>query len=83
MIRDHRYSDARRLIETRSLTEFSHIFTYLPKTVLAQELKKNPSRMGYLIDHPDEMTYGEIKKISELFEVPCSEIIRLFDKDFL
>lgn len=82
MIRDHRYSDTKKLIETKSLTEFSHIFTYVPKTVLGQELKKNSTRMGYLINHPDEFTYKEIKRISKLFEIPPSEIIRLFDKDF-
>jgi hypothetical protein len=82
MYTDERYKLVKDLIEAKSITEFEQIFTPLPKSVLAKDLGRNTSRMNTLIEHPEQLTYENIRKISSLVKVPCSVIIRLFDKDF-
>ena len=79
---DDRYMVVKYLIETKRITSFAQIFTSLPKSILARDLRKNPGRMDDIIEHPEELSYRELKKISTLMGVPCSEVIRLFDKDF-
>jgi hypothetical protein len=79
---DARYILVKDLIETKRITEFAQIFVSLPKSTLARDLRKNPGRMDDLIERPEELNYKDIKKISALIGVSCSDIIRLFDKDF-
>ena len=82
MHKDVRYKLVKDLIEAKSITEFEQIFVPLRKSVLARALGKNTGRMDDLIEHPEQLSYEEIRKISLLVEVPCSVIIRLFDKEF-
>jgi hypothetical protein len=79
---DVRYRNVRDLIKAKSITEFGQIFDSIPKSVLARALRKNTSRMDKLIEHPEELSYKDIKTISSLLDVPCSVLIQLFDKDF-
>ena len=83
MHKDVRYKAVRDLIKTNSITEFGQIFDTLPKSVIAKELRKNTNRIDDLIEHPEELRYKEIKIISSFLDVPCSMIIKLFDKEFL
>ena len=82
MHKDVRYKAVRDLIKTNSITEFGQIFDTLPKTVIAKVLRKNTNRIDDLMDHPEELRYKEIKMISSFLDVPCSMVIRLFDKEF-
>ncbi len=82
MHKDVRYKAVRDLIKTNSITEFGQIFDTLPKTVIAKVLRKNTNRIDDLMDHPEELRYKEIKMISSFLDVPCSMVIRLFDKGF-
>jgi len=82
MHKDVRYKTVRDLINTRSITRFEQIFDTLPKSILARELRKNTSRIDDIIARPEDLRYKDIKAISLLFDVACSKIIQLFDKDF-
>jgi len=82
MHKDVRYKAVRDLIRTGSITEFRQIFDTLPKSTLARALRKNTSRIDDIIAHPDDLRYKDIKQMSQLLDVPCSMIIRLFDKEF-
>lgn len=83
MHEDVRYKRVKDLIEANSITEFRQIFDLLPKSTLARILRKNTNRMDDLIAQPGKLRYDEIKRISELIQVPCSVMIRLIDKDFI
>lgn len=82
MHKDVRYNSVRDLIKTRSITDFAQIFDTIPKSVFARSLKKNTSRIDDLIAKPEELRYKDIRKISQLLDVPRSMVIHLFDKDF-
>ena len=79
---DVRFKTVRDLINTRSITAFEQIFDTLPKSILARSLRKNTSRIDDIIARPEDLRYKDIKAISLLFDVPCSKIIQLIDKDF-
>lgn len=80
---DVRYKRVKDLIEAKSIVEFSQLFDLVPKSTLARILRKNTNRMDDLIAQPHKLRYEEIKKVSELLDVPCSVIMRLIDKDFV
>lgn len=82
MLNDVRYKATSNLIKTQSITEFEEVFHTLPKSTLAKALRKNTSRIDDIINNPTDLRYKDIKQMSQLLDVPCSMIIRLFDKDF-
>lgn len=68
MTKDERYEGVKKLIESGHITEFKQIFTYLPKTVMAQDLGTNNNRMTRLIERTELLTLQELSRIGELID---------------
>ena len=77
MIKDERYIGVKKLIESGHITEFSQMFTYLPKTVMAHDLGTNNNRMTRLIDHAEQFTLEELSRISKLMDVSFELMVQL------
>lgn len=56
---DPRYKAVKLLIQKKQLRSFQDIFTYIPMTVIAGDLRTNNNRMGRLTYNPGELTYEE------------------------
>ena len=82
MKKDERYEVVKDMIESGRITEFKHIFKYMPKTVMAHDLSTNTTRMTRLIDNVQEFTLEELYEISKLIEIDHLTIFRLLDKQF-
>ena len=80
MKKDERYEVVKDMIESGRVTEFRHIFKYMPKTVMAHDLSTNTTRMTRLIDNVQEFTLEEVYEISNLVEVDHLVIFKLMDK---
>lgn len=82
MKKDERYEVVKDMIESGRITEFKHIFKYMPKTVMAHDLSTNTTRMTRLIDNVEEFTLEEMYEISNLVEIDHLTIFKLMDKQF-
>jgi len=82
MKKDERYEVVKDMIESGRITEFKHIFKYMPKTVMAHDLSTNTTRMTRLIDNVEEFTLEEVYEISALIEVDRLVIFKILDKQF-
>jgi hypothetical protein len=82
MKKDERYEVVKDMIESGRITEFKHIFKYMPKTVMAHDLSTNTTRMTRLIDNVQEFTLEEVYEISHLVEVDHFVVFKLMDKQF-
>lgn len=77
---DTRYNTVRLLITHGKIQAFSEIFDYLPKSILAQELNTNSTRMGKLISQPSNLRLWELKIIADLTNISVDKVISLIDE---
>lgn len=52
------------MLAAGAIKSFKEIFTHLPKSVVAKDLRTNNNRMTKLIDEPADFTFKEIDKIA-------------------
>ena len=71
------------MISTGGITEFKEIFTYVPKSVMAQDLGTNNNRMTRLIQHVGQFSINDVYKISSLLEIDFTEVITLIKNQYL
>lgn len=77
MAKDLRYGAVKVLIEGRHVNYFKDIFLHLPKSVLAQDMGVNNTRITRLIEHPDQFTVQELNRIAAFIGIEEMKIIQL------
>lgn len=78
---DPRYTTAKILLEKKAITAFRDIFTYIPYTVVAADLRTNNNRMKAMIADPGLFHYEEIIQLSELLDYDCKKLMLLAGVD--
>jgi hypothetical protein len=78
---DPRYLAARFLLEKGEIKSFADIFTYVPYTVVAGDLRTNNNRMKRMIADPGQFHYEEIIQLSELLDYDCKKLMLLAGLD--
>ncbi|MBO9563560.1 MAG: hypothetical protein J7621_12325 [Niastella sp.] len=82
MTKDERYIGVKKLIESGHITEFKQIFTYLPKTVMAQDLGTNNNRMTKLIERTEMFTLEELNRIGDLIDISFDSVNSLASNQY-
>lgn len=82
MYKDKRYAMLKDAIESGKVTEFTHIFDYVPKTTIRKDVKRTGERITKLIERPAEITLDEAYRISKLIGVKVDDIINLAYKKY-
>lgn len=82
MTKDERYIGVKKLIESGHITEFKQIFTYLPKTVMAQDLGTNNNRMTKLIERTEMFTLEELNRIGDLIDISFDSVNMLASNQY-
>lgn len=82
MTKDERYIGVKKLIESGHITEFKQIFTYLPKTVMAQDLGTNNNRMTKLIERTELFTLEELNRIGDLIDISFDSVNMLASNQY-
>jgi plasmid maintenance system antidote protein VapI len=82
MTKDERYIGVKKLIESGHITEFKQIFTYLPKTVMAQDLGTNNNRMTKLIERTQDFTLEELNRIGDLIDISFDSVNMLASNQY-
>ncbi len=83
MHKDNRYEVIKTMIEAGKITEFSQIFLYAPKSVIAADLSSSHRRLTRVGDQLDKLEIGEISAISKLIGVKMEVIYAIVEKQFL
>ena len=77
MGKDRRYNTVKLLIEAGHITEFSHIFDHIPRSVVANDLGTNYNRLARLIMHTEHFTLEELVTLSNFFDVDSKTMVDL------
>jgi hypothetical protein len=83
MNKDYRYSIVKDYYEAGRITEFKQIFTYIPKSVVAEDIRTSTKRMTLLMEEPHTFKTEEVYLMSQLFEIPFEKFLMLTLKDFI
>lgn len=65
------------MIEKQHIITFSQIIDYVPKSVIAAELKTNTTRLTRLLADPLRFNLYELKVIAKRIGVPVEKLIEL------
>lgn len=65
------------MIEGGHLTEFTQIFDYIPKSVVANDLGTNYNRLIRLIEHVEQFTLKELFTLSSFCDLDSKLILDL------
>lgn len=83
MNKDNRYDIIKTMIEVGRITEFSQLFNYIPKSVIAADLNSSHRRLTRLTEQLDKLEMGELYAISKLVGVKMEEIYKLTERQLL
>ncbi|HEY4112225.1 hypothetical protein [Puia sp.] len=84
MEKDGRYKKIKPLFRDKVVRKFSEIFSeeVIPKTVLADDLKKNNNQIGKLIKSPGGFKVRDLFRIIERSELSIEQLVQLFESDY-
>ena len=83
MNKDNRYDIIKTMMEVGRITEFSQLFNYIPKSVMAADLNSSHRRLTRLSKQLDKLELGEVYAISKLVGVKMQDIYGLAEQQFL
>ncbi|WP_276484071.1 hypothetical protein [Paraflavitalea pollutisoli] len=83
MHKDNRYDVIKVMIEAGKITEFSQLFEYIPKSVMAIDLNSSYRRLSRLAKQLDKLEMGELYAISKLVGIRMEVVYGLAEKQFL
>lgn len=83
MHKDNRYDVIKVMIEAGKITEFSQLFEYIPKSVMAIDLNSSYRRLTRLGKQLDKLEMGEMHAISKLVGIRMDVVYALAEKQFL
>jgi hypothetical protein len=73
----HKYKVVKLMIEMQQIIIFSQIIDYVPKSVIAAELKTNTTRLTRLLADPLRFNLYELKALAKRIEIPVEKLIEL------
>ena len=79
---DHRYPTIKPMLDQGRIKKLTDIFTYIPKTVLAQDIGKNLKRLNELLDRLENFTIKDLLVIGNLCSLSRREMLLLLDAEF-
>ena len=77
MATDRRYEHAKHAIQNREITVFRKIFEYVPKTVMAKDLRIRIDRFNILINNVRKFKISQAHQIAKVIGVDRRAIISL------
>jgi len=81
MVKDKRYGAVQSLIADKRIDRFGDIFLYVPRTVVATDLRLNYRTLIGKINSPNRFTVQDIIRLAEFIEVPYIRIFELIIAD--
>jgi hypothetical protein len=81
MVKDRRYTSVHRLIEAGDIQTFKDIFIYIPKSVLARDLRRNYMTFAGKVLNPDRFTLLEFFNMSQWIGVEPERLVLLVKAD--
>jgi hypothetical protein len=81
MVKDKRYGAVQSLIEAKIIQRFRDIFEYIPKTIVARDLKLNYRSFVSKINSPDRFTVKDITRMADLIEVAYVQLFEIIIAD--
>lgn len=81
MAKDVRYKAVEKLIVTGVIVSLDDLFNYIPKSVVAVDLKLNYRTLVGKISYPYRFTIGEIIHLAHLIEVSEEAIFKIVSSD--
>ena len=79
---DHRYPTIKPMLDQGRIKKLTDIFTYIPKTILAQDIGKNLKRLNELLDRLENLTVKDLLAIGNLCSLSRREMLLLLDAEF-
>ena len=79
---DHRYPTIKPMLDQGRIKKLTDIFTYIPKTVLAQDIGKNLKRLNDLLERLENFTVKDLFVIGNLCSLSRREMFLLLDAEF-
>jgi hypothetical protein len=67
--KDPRYKVVKIMIQANAIKTFKEIFTHLPKSIVAKDLRTNNNRMTNLIKDPAGFRVGEVETMAKMIGV--------------
>jgi|ADGO01.1.fsa_nt_gi hypothetical protein len=83
MVKDKRYQTVKLLIESGHITEFKQIFEHIPKSIVANDLGTNYTRLSKLIKHTEHIPLKDLITLSRFFGVDGRVMVDLAYKQIL
>lgn len=77
MAKDRRYNTVKNLISGGFIKSLNEIYDTIPKSVIAEDLGFNSTRINNLIAHVDRFIAKDLFKLAELIGVDEIEIMKL------
>lgn len=77
MAKDKRYNTVRNLILGGYLKTFNEIFDTLPKSIVAQDLGMNSTRINRVIDNNGRFFVDDLFALAALLDVPEIKVMEL------
>jgi hypothetical protein len=81
--RDSRYDLVQPMVERDKIAKLSHIFLFIPKTRVAQDIGIDLAKMNHILQAPELITGMYLFAIAELCGIDEEEILRLFLAEYL
>jgi hypothetical protein len=81
MVKDERYIAVQSLIETDKILSLKDIFIFIPKTILARDLKQNYRTFAGKVENAHRFTIKDITWMAYWIDVPPSKLFELALKD--
>ena len=79
---DHRYLTIKPMLDQGAIKKLTDIFTYIPKTVLAQDMGKNLKRLNGLLGRLENFTIKDLLVMGNLCNLSRREMLLLLDAEF-
>lgn len=83
MSKDPRYKEVKKIIQSGLIQELSEIFKHIPKSIVAADLGKNTGRTYVFFESPEDLTFKDIYRLTQLIEVDKLVIVNLIEKQYL
>lgn len=79
MEKGDKYEIVRPLFIWKKILKFSDIFKFIPKSPVAEDLRKEKGRFDELIKSPCELTFEKVDRLYTLFKLTLDEMASLIE----